>query len=170
MADPATLATISTIATVFQTVSGLVGANREAEQAEAQGKLEQFRFQVAETQQRKEDRRRLSKISAVATASGVDPESGSAVEIALSSAREAELNAQNLRISGQLAKAGGKQRAANIRSTIPSIAFGGIGSIGKIAGSPGGQSILNTILNRKKKSPLLSPRRFREDLDFSEGL
>ena len=134
MADPATIAAISLIATIGQTVTGIASAASNAQAAKAEAES----LELAAAADARKDRRRsqhiLSKQRAIAGASGVDPGSGSPLIALLDSAKEAELDAQTILSRGRLGAEGKKAEARSETGKIFGQAFGGVAQSGSILG------------------------------------
>jgi len=141
--------------TAGQVISGLKGAESEAQQAETIGEFQEIEarsIEEASAAEEAADRRRtaraLGKLRAQGAATGVDPSSGSLLLLNLDSAKEAELSALNIRQRGALRafekRTGAqlsRQRAAIARGRKGGIIAGGIFRGGSLlagfAGGPG---------------------------------
>jgi len=135
--------------TGLQILSGISTANENTEILEREAKLEEFKARTRADQLRAKGRRIQSKGLNIAAASGIDPFSGTALEISLQSAENAVANEENARISGRFA-AGAKREAASFsRGLIPGIVISGIGDL---IGRPRGQSLFESMIRRRNFS------------------
>ena len=114
-------------------------ANQEAKFREAEAASTRATAAAAEAADRRRTAFLLSKQRAIGAASGLDIGSGTLLETALDSAREAELSALTVRQRGELAAIGAEQEGAMAQSrsrlarrAIPGAIFGGAAQAGSV--------------------------------------
>lgn len=154
--DPITLAlVISTVAAVGSTISSLQQADAQSDAAEAQAQASEREAQtIRETGEFEERQFRrkagllLGKQAAIGAASGLDITAGSPLFMELDNIRQVELEALNVRRTGQLGSSAKEFEARlsrfqgqRIQSSKPGIIFGGLAQ---------GGSVLSQFLARKK--------------------
>lgn len=143
------------ISAVGSTISGIQQANAQAGAASAQAQAAENEAQTiretADFEERQLRRRTgllLGKQAAIGAASGLDITSGSPLFMELDNVRQAELEALNVRRTGQLG-ASAKEYEARLarfqgqraKASIPGIIFGGLAQ---------GGSVLSQFVTRKK--------------------
>lgn len=134
--DPTNAAAlISGVATIGETVSGVMGSlsQSKAAKAEAESIRESAKFE--ERQFKKRAAEVLSKQRAIGAASGVDISSGSPLAIMLDTAREAALESLSIRRSGKIRSESKLFEGRLAKAQIPGQIFGGLAKGGSILGT-----------------------------------
>lgn len=146
---------VSTVGVVGSTLSSIAQTNQQSAAAEANARAAGVEAQTLkdtaafeETQQRRRTGLLLGKQAAISAASGVDITSGSPLFAELDNVRQAELEALNVRRTGQLGGSAkdfearlARFQSDRIQGNIPGIAFGGLAQ---------GGSVLSQFLGRQR--------------------
>lgn len=114
------------------TVSSVMGARGQAEQAKTEAELVAQEAVAAEKLSREASERQLATARTQIGASGAGLE-GSPLEVLIESTRQAELDALNIRYSGQLRESALKQGAKFARKTIFPTVLGNTLQAGSLA-------------------------------------
>ena len=131
--EPATAALlISAVGTIGSTVAGISQARGQARAAELEGQMARDKAQIEERQYRSRAATILGKQEAIIGASGVDPSTGTPLEVMMDQARKAEEEALTIRYGGELEEYSARTRARQARGQIPGIIAGGIGQGGSL--------------------------------------
>lgn len=112
-----------------ETASAVQAAKQSAKQAKAEAELQETEGKAAEAMSRRESKAVQAQARAQVGASGVGIE-GSPLSVLIENAKQAELEALNLRYSTQARVAAKKQQAAFYKKTITPIILGGVAKAG----------------------------------------
>ena len=119
--------------TAVQTGAAVSQAEQQARLGEEQAKIIEQETEVERRAQRQRTKQIISQNRAVAGASGVDPFSGSPLEMELANAFEGSLNEKLIGYGGDLRARNARRGAAYGRGTIPGIIAGGVLKAGSSA-------------------------------------
>jgi len=125
---------LSFAGTIGQVIGGIGQARQQERDTKAEAASIAAQTAIEQRQERDKTRRILGKQQAIAAASGLDPSSGTPLEIALDSAFQGEMNALNIGYSGALRRTSKLREAKYARQSIPGIIFGGLTGGGSILG------------------------------------
>lgn len=134
---------LAAASTAVSTASKVAEAKQAAEQAETEAEFIEFEGAAAERKSRQESGRAQASARAQIGASGAGLE-GSPIEILAENARQAELEALNIRYTTQAQVAARKQEAKFAKKTILPTIIGGILSFGGQAASMGAKTGIGT--------------------------
>lgn len=123
---------LSLAGTAGATVSGVQSSIAQSKAAKAEAKSIRESAAFEEAQFRKRAQTLLAKQRAIGAGAGLDISSGSPLAIMLDSAREAEIEAQSIRRSGEIGAEGKKFESRLARGRIPGQVFGGVARGGSI--------------------------------------
>jgi len=108
-----------------QTAGAVGQAEEQARLGEAQAKIIETETEYARRAERQQNRRLLARNRAVAGASGVDPFSGSPLELELANAFEGRMNEELIGYGGGLRARNARLGASYSRNAIPGMIAGG---------------------------------------------
>lgn len=132
-ANAGTIATTAAAAgTVGKTISGIQTSRAQSKAARAEAGSIRESAAFEEAQFRKRAAQVLAKQRAIGAASGIDISSGSPLAVMLDTAREAELEAQAIRRSGEIGVEGKKFESRLVRGRVPGQLFAGAAKTGTI--------------------------------------
>lgn len=135
---------VAAVATVASTASQI---QQNAAQANADTAMGRAAIQEAAYEEQADRRKSaaiIAKQEAGAAAAGLDVGSGTPLELKLDSAFNAEMNALQIRKSGQYKKFAYKSRAAGLRAQTPGLIFSGISNLAANYLTYGGSTALRT--------------------------
>lgn len=154
---------LQAIGTIGQTAAQVQAARGQARAAEAEATSIREAAAFEETQSRRRSAQLMAKGLAIGAASGVDISSGSPLLLELDNARQAELEALNIRRTGEVAARGREFEARLARRAIPGLVFGGLAQSGSVlsswltprrSGASGGTRGGTTLRNRSSPEDL----------------
>lgn len=162
-------AAVMILGTVGQTISSVQAARGQARAASAEASSIQEAAASEETQFRRRAAQLLAKGRAIGAASGVDISTGSPLLLELDNARQAELEALNIRRTGQVGAAGRLFEADLARRSIFGTVLGGAARTGSILSEwmfkSGGELPFETGSSIRRKSAYYDTLRLpKEDL------
>lgn len=129
---PAIAAAVAIVGTVGQTLAGVQAAKGQAKAAEAEAASIREASAFEERQFRRRAALAIGKWQAIGAASGVDIATGSPLLLELDNARQAELEALNIRRTGEVGAAGKQFEAKLAKAAIPGIILGGVAQTGSV--------------------------------------
>jgi hypothetical protein len=123
---------LSLAGTAGQTFAQVQAAKGQAKAAEAEAASIREAAAFEETSFRRRAAQVMAKGRAIGAASGVDISTGSPLLLELDNARQAELEALNIRRTGQVGAAGKQFEAKLAKAAIPGIILGGVAQSGSV--------------------------------------
>jgi hypothetical protein len=117
---------LSVVGTVGSVISGVVGANQQANLYNEQARAIDAQTQLQVQAEARKNRQIIGRNRAIAGAAGVDPFSGSPLETELSNAFTAGMNQAQIKYSGRLQAWNARANASAATGQIPGIIFGGL--------------------------------------------
>lgn len=120
------------IGTVGQTLSSIQAARGQARAADLEAESATQAAAFEETQFRRRAALAIAKGQAVGAAAGLDLTSGSPLLLDLENARQAELEALNIRRTGHVAASAKRFEAKLARNAIPGLVLGGLAKGGSL--------------------------------------
>lgn len=145
---------IQAIGTIGSTMAQANAADAQAQAAEQEAISVKQASESFERQARRRSGLIMGQSRAIVAASGIDPSSRSAVLLDLDNARQAEIEALDIRRFGQVSAAGKRYQGTLAKASIPGIYLGGAaqgGSILSTWATRGGT--VPSVFAKKKTAP-----------------
>jgi hypothetical protein len=131
---------MSALGTVGEVVGGIFQANQQASAYEDEAKAVGYQTRLERQAAEKRNQQIISRNRAMAAGAGIDPFSGSSLEVEFANAFDAGMNEASIQYAGDVRKRAAKMGASQSRGQIPGLIFSGLSKGGSIMGNWYGQT------------------------------